>query len=165
MSKKSSVTDQFLICARRQPSHWGHFSFCCFWCRQKWVSLFQTFQTTFGLSLSSEYQRKNFYLVKICRSLSLFKESDENIFQLTQSLKRSDPDPTCAFFISQYDGPLRAMHTMMVDPNGIIKKLGSKDLPVTPGEIVDIIHFTNSKKALCLNQFGKCTQKLWFGLF
>uniref|UniRef100_H3C3C3 SH3 domain-containing protein n=1 Tax=Tetraodon nigroviridis TaxID=99883 RepID=H3C3C3_TETNG len=55
----------------------------------------------------------------------------------------------------KYDGPLRPLHTMMVDPNGVIKKLGSKDLPVTPGEIVDVIQFTSSKKALCLNQFGK----------
>ncbi|XP_044056489.1 FYN-binding protein 1 isoform X2 [Siniperca chuatsi] len=55
----------------------------------------------------------------------------------------------------KYEGPLRVLHTMMVDPNGIIKKPGGKDLHVTQGEIVDIIQLTNSKKALCRNQFGK----------
>lgn len=114
-------------------------------------------QTTFGLSVSSEYWKKNFYIVEICRSRTLLKESDENIFQPMQSLTISDTDHTCAFFLSQYNGPLRALHTMMVDPNGIIKKFGGKDLPVTQGEIVDVIQFINSKKALCLNQFGKCT--------
>ncbi|XP_068599589.1 FYN-binding protein 1 [Brachionichthys hirsutus] len=55
----------------------------------------------------------------------------------------------------KYYGPLRAQHTMMVDPNSIIKKPGGKDLHVTQGQILDVIHFTNSKKALCRNQFGK----------
>ncbi|KAM8874548.1 uncharacterized protein AB9W97_015824 [Spinachia spinachia] len=55
----------------------------------------------------------------------------------------------------KYEGPLRVLHTMMVDPNGIIKKPGGKDLHVTQGEIVDVIQLTNSKKALCCNQFGK----------
>ncbi|XP_004574457.3 FYN-binding protein 1 [Maylandia zebra] len=55
----------------------------------------------------------------------------------------------------KYDGPLRVLHTMLVDPNSIIKKPGAKDLPVTQGEIVDVIQLTNSKKALCRNRFGK----------
>ncbi|XP_029004799.1 FYN-binding protein 1 [Betta splendens] len=55
----------------------------------------------------------------------------------------------------KYDGPLRVLHTMMVDPNGIIKKPGGKDLLISQGEILDIIEFTNNKKALCRNRFGK----------
>ncbi|XP_058494835.1 FYN-binding protein 1 [Solea solea] len=55
----------------------------------------------------------------------------------------------------KYEGPFKVLHTMMVDPNGIIKKLGSKDLLVSPGEVLDIIQFANSKKALCCNRFGK----------
>lgn len=55
----------------------------------------------------------------------------------------------------KYDGPLRVLHTMLVDPNSIIKKPGAKDLPVTQGEIVDVIQLTSSKKALCRNRFGK----------
>ncbi|XP_026200731.1 FYN-binding protein 1 isoform X2 [Anabas testudineus] len=55
----------------------------------------------------------------------------------------------------KYDGPLRVLHTMMVDPNSIIKKPGTKDLLVSQGEILDVIQLTNSKKALCRNQNGK----------
>ncbi|XP_061594524.1 FYN-binding protein 1 isoform X2 [Cololabis saira] len=55
----------------------------------------------------------------------------------------------------KYEGPVRVLHSMMVDPNCIIKKLGSKDLPVTQGEVVDVIQVTNSKKVLCRNRFGK----------
>ncbi|XP_049443796.1 FYN-binding protein 1 [Epinephelus fuscoguttatus] len=55
----------------------------------------------------------------------------------------------------KYDGPLRVLHTMMVDPNSVIKRPGGKDLPVVQGEVVDIIQLTSSKKALCRNRFGK----------
>ncbi|XP_072245378.1 uncharacterized protein [Leuresthes tenuis] len=55
----------------------------------------------------------------------------------------------------KYDGPLTVLHSMMVDPNCIIKKLGNHYLPVTQGEVVDVIQLTSSKKALCRNRFGK----------
>eukprot|EP00064_Thunnus_orientalis_P010641 superscaffoldBa00001462_g10667 len=55
----------------------------------------------------------------------------------------------------KYDGPLSVLHTMMVDPNSIIKKPGGKDLSVTHGEVLDVIQLTSSKKALCRNRFGK----------
>nr|XP_061831879.1 FYN-binding protein 1-like isoform X2 [Nerophis lumbriciformis] len=52
----------------------------------------------------------------------------------------------------KYEGPLRVMHTMMVDPNGVMKKPRRKDLHVTHGEVLDVIQLTNSKKALCHNR-------------
>ncbi|XP_018523014.1 FYN-binding protein 1 isoform X2 [Lates calcarifer] len=55
----------------------------------------------------------------------------------------------------KYEGPLRVLHTMMVDPNGVIKKPGGKDLQVSQGEVLDVIQLTSSKKALCRNRFGK----------
>ncbi|XP_044218482.1 FYN-binding protein 1 isoform X1 [Thunnus albacares] len=55
----------------------------------------------------------------------------------------------------KYDGPLSVLHTMMVDPNSIIKKPGGKDLSVNHGEVLDVIQLTSSKKALCRNRFGK----------
>ncbi|KAK5869732.1 hypothetical protein PBY51_024430 [Eleginops maclovinus] len=55
----------------------------------------------------------------------------------------------------KYEGPTRVLHTMMVNPNGTIKKPGAKDLHVSQGEVVDVIQLTNSKKALCCNRFGK----------
>ncbi|XP_027884487.1 FYN-binding protein 1 isoform X2 [Xiphophorus couchianus] len=55
----------------------------------------------------------------------------------------------------KYNGPLRVLHSMMVDPSCVIKKLGGKDLQVTQGEVVDVIEETNSKKFLCRNRLGK----------
>ncbi|XP_036970457.1 FYN-binding protein 1 isoform X6 [Acanthopagrus latus] len=55
----------------------------------------------------------------------------------------------------KYEGPLKVLHTMMVDPNCVIKKPDKNYLQVTQGEILDIIDLTSVKKALCRNQFGK----------
>ncbi|KAG7230659.1 hypothetical protein INR49_025376 [Caranx melampygus] len=55
----------------------------------------------------------------------------------------------------KFEGPPKVLHTMMVDPNCIIKKPGAKDLVVTQGEVLDIVQLTSSKKALCRNKFGK----------
>ncbi|KAM7011955.1 FYN-binding protein 1 [Tautogolabrus adspersus] len=55
----------------------------------------------------------------------------------------------------KYEGTLSVLHTMMVDPNGVIKKPGANYLHVTQGEVLDVIQLTNSKKALCRTQFGK----------
>uniref|UniRef100_A0A3P8WME1 Helically-extended SH3 domain-containing protein n=1 Tax=Cynoglossus semilaevis TaxID=244447 RepID=A0A3P8WME1_CYNSE len=57
-----------------------------------------------------------------------------------------------------YDGPIRVLQRLMVDPKGVIKKSGGKDLPVCQGEVLDAIQFTNSKKVLCRNRFGKCME-------
>lgn len=68
------------------------------------------------------------------------------------------------FVYRQYEGSLKALHTMMVDPNGMIKKPGAKDLSVIRGEVLDIIQLTSTKKALCRNQYGKCMSFLIFTL-
>nr|XP_057929270.1 FYN-binding protein 1 isoform X2 [Doryrhamphus excisus]XP_057929271.1 FYN-binding protein 1 isoform X2 [Doryrhamphus excisus]XP_057929272.1 FYN-binding protein 1 isoform X2 [Doryrhamphus excisus] len=51
----------------------------------------------------------------------------------------------------KYKGPLRVLHTMVVDPNGVMKKPGGKDLHVMQGDVLDVIQLTDSKKALCHN--------------
>lgn len=53
------------------------------------------------------------------------------------------------------EGPVKVLHTMMVDPNGVIRRPGGKDLPVAQGEILDVIQLGGDKRALCRNQFGK----------
>ncbi|XP_074524950.1 FYN-binding protein 1 [Halichoeres trimaculatus] len=55
----------------------------------------------------------------------------------------------------KFDRAPTVLHTMMVDPNGVIKKPGANYLNVTQGEILDVIELTNNKKALCRNQTGK----------
>ncbi|XP_051531294.1 FYN-binding protein 1-like isoform X2 [Myxocyprinus asiaticus] len=48
----------------------------------------------------------------------------------------------------KFEGPIRALYTMIVDPNANLKKGGSKDLTVVRGE-------ASEKKALCRNNLGK----------
>ncbi|XP_061681377.1 FYN-binding protein 1 [Syngnathoides biaculeatus] len=51
----------------------------------------------------------------------------------------------------KFDGPLRVLHTVMIDPNAVVKKPGGKDLHVSPGDVLDVVQLTNSKKVLCHN--------------
>ncbi|CAG5864024.1 unnamed protein product [Menidia menidia] len=55
----------------------------------------------------------------------------------------------------KYEGPFLVLHSMMVNPNAIIKKPGNKELHVNKGEVLDIIQLTSAKKALCRNRHGK----------
>ncbi|XP_056233647.1 FYN-binding protein 1 isoform X2 [Seriola aureovittata] len=55
----------------------------------------------------------------------------------------------------KFEGQPKVLHTMMVDPNCILKKPGGKDLHVSQGDVLDIIQLTSSKKVLCRNRFGK----------
>ncbi|XP_050979255.1 FYN-binding protein 1 isoform X2 [Labeo rohita] len=55
----------------------------------------------------------------------------------------------------KFEGPIRVLYTMMVDPNASLKKAGSKDLPVVRGEILDVIQETSKKQLLCRNKQGK----------
>ncbi|KAM6962505.1 uncharacterized protein FYW47_008169 [Aplochiton taeniatus] len=53
------------------------------------------------------------------------------------------------------NGPIKVLHTMIVDSNPNMKKVSGKDLHVSQGETVDVIQFTSAKKALCRNAHGK----------
>ncbi|XP_042560077.1 FYN-binding protein 1 isoform X2 [Clupea harengus] len=55
----------------------------------------------------------------------------------------------------KFDGPITVLQFMTVDPNANLKKGGGKDLTVVRGETLDVIQFTNEKKALCRNPQGK----------
>ncbi|KAJ8278676.1 hypothetical protein COCON_G00057420 [Conger conger] len=55
----------------------------------------------------------------------------------------------------KFEGPINVIWNMMVDPNASIKKGGGKDLSLNRGEILEVIQFTNDKKALCRNLQGK----------
>uniref|UniRef100_A0A673MLD8 Helically-extended SH3 domain-containing protein n=1 Tax=Sinocyclocheilus rhinocerous TaxID=307959 RepID=A0A673MLD8_9TELE len=56
----------------------------------------------------------------------------------------------------KFEGPIRVLYTMMVDPNANLKKAGSKYLEVVRGEILDVIQETSKKHFLCCNKLGKC---------
>ncbi|XP_056460164.1 FYN-binding protein 1 [Gadus chalcogrammus] len=55
----------------------------------------------------------------------------------------------------KFVGPVQVLHTMMVDPNGQIKRPKEKELAIAQGEILDVLQFTNRKMALCRNHIGK----------
>ncbi|KAI5614670.1 FYN-binding protein isoform X1 [Silurus asotus] len=57
----------------------------------------------------------------------------------------------------KYEGPIKVLVCMMVDPNANIKKASGKDLSVVRGEILEVIQETNEKKVLCRNEQGKLT--------
>ena len=59
----------------------------------------------------------------------------------------------------QLEGPVRVLHTMMVDPNGVILRPKGKELAIAQGEILDVLQFSNEKMALCQNHIGKCMLK------
>ncbi|XP_075719668.1 PML-RARA-regulated adapter molecule 1-like [Rhinoderma darwinii] len=44
---------------------------------------------------------------------------------------------------------------MMVVPSAGNKRGGGKDLPISKGEIFEVIQFTNEEKLLCRNNKGK----------
>ncbi|CAL1608747.1 unnamed protein product [Knipowitschia caucasica] len=52
------------------------------------------------------------------------------------------------------EGPVKVLHTMMVDPGAIIKKPGPKHLSVAPGDLLDVLQI-HGKKALCRDGLGK----------
>uniref|UniRef100_A0A3B3S068 Helically-extended SH3 domain-containing protein n=1 Tax=Paramormyrops kingsleyae TaxID=1676925 RepID=A0A3B3S068_9TELE len=58
----------------------------------------------------------------------------------------------------RFEGPVQVKYKMMVDPNTTTKKGSGKDLPLSPGEILEVIQFVNDRKALCRNGQGKCTE-------
>ncbi|KAM9797505.1 PML-RARA-regulated adapter molecule 1 [Syngnathus typhle] len=64
----------------------------------------------------------------------------------------------------KYEGPLRVLQTLMVAPDCVMKKPGEKDLYVSHGDVLNVIQFTNSKKALCHNsasgKYGYVSRKL-----
>ncbi|XP_043107241.1 FYN-binding protein 1 isoform X1 [Puntigrus tetrazona] len=55
----------------------------------------------------------------------------------------------------KFEGPIRVLYTMMVDPNANPKKGGSKYLDVVREEILDVIQETSKKHVLCRNGQGK----------
>ncbi|XP_036378540.1 FYN-binding protein 1 isoform X1 [Megalops cyprinoides] len=55
----------------------------------------------------------------------------------------------------KFEGPIRVLYNMMVDPNTSIKKGSGKDLTIRRGEILEVLQIVNEKKALCRNDQGK----------
>ncbi|XP_053869899.1 PML-RARA-regulated adapter molecule 1 [Malaclemys terrapin pileata] len=55
----------------------------------------------------------------------------------------------------KFEGEIRALTRMMVDPNVAEKKGGGKNLPLKRGEILDVIQLTSPERILCRNNQWK----------
>lgn len=64
------------------------------------------------------------------------------------------------FLFSQYDGEIRVLYSTTVAPSLTSKKWGNRDLPVRPGESLEVIQNTDDTKVLCRNDEGKCKSPL-----
>lgn len=51
----------------------------------------------------------------------------------------------------KFEGSISVLTQMMVDPAATEKRGGAKNLPLRPGEILDVIQFTNQEQILCRN--------------
>ncbi|CAN8201658.1 unnamed protein product [Coccothraustes coccothraustes] len=51
----------------------------------------------------------------------------------------------------KFEGSINVLTQMMVDPAVTEKRGGAKNLPLRPGEILDVIQFTNQEQILCRN--------------
>ncbi|KFP71581.1 PML-RARA-regulated adapter molecule 1 [Acanthisitta chloris] len=51
----------------------------------------------------------------------------------------------------KFEGSIEVLTQMMVDPAVTEKRGGGKNLPLRPGEILDVIQFTNQEQILCRN--------------
>ncbi|CAL8309865.1 unnamed protein product [Lota lota] len=91
-------------------------------------------------------------------------DEDDDDYDDVQIPDDFPPPPECSFDPSvakelkkkfKFEGPVRVLHTMMVDPNGLIKRPKEKELAIAQGEILDVLQFSNNKMALCRNHIGK----------
>ncbi|CAH2292815.1 FYN-binding -like [Pelobates cultripes] len=53
------------------------------------------------------------------------------------------------------EGEIKVLTRMMVVPSAGNKRGGGKDLPISKGEILEVIQYTNQEKILCRNSKGK----------
>ncbi|RXM29481.1 FYN-binding protein [Acipenser ruthenus] len=56
----------------------------------------------------------------------------------------------------KYDGEIQVLHQVTVVPALTNKKWGGKDLPLKPGEVLDLIQKAVDNKMICRNDEGKC---------
>ncbi|XP_007899189.1 FYN-binding protein 1 [Callorhinchus milii] len=55
----------------------------------------------------------------------------------------------------KYEGEIKVLALVVVDPKTGVRKGGGKNLLVRPGEMLEVIEFTNERQAICRNSEGK----------
>ncbi|KAM5192398.1 FYN-binding protein 1-like [Mantella aurantiaca] len=74
-------------------------------------------------------------------NLKLTKTEDKELKEMRKKFK--------------FEGEIKVLTRMMVVPSAGNKRGGGKDLPISKGEIFEVIQFTNQEKILCRNSKGK----------
>ncbi|XP_019406172.1 PREDICTED: PML-RARA-regulated adapter molecule 1 isoform X1 [Crocodylus porosus] len=88
------------------------------------------------------------------RKSHISKQRRENVKNLKDHKKEEKADREFQKKF-KFEGEIRVLTRMMIDPATTEKKGGGKNLPVKRGEIVDVIQFTSSEQMLCRNSRWK----------
>uniref|UniRef100_A0A8D2J8Y6 FYN binding protein 1 n=1 Tax=Varanus komodoensis TaxID=61221 RepID=A0A8D2J8Y6_VARKO len=92
------------------------------------------------------------------KSLSFGKaRSDDRDSQKLKKMEKEERDFRKKF---KYEGEIQVLYKTTISQAPSPKKRGSKDLPVKPGDSVEVIKNVDDTKVLCRNEEGKCKYKL-----
>ncbi|XP_050789748.1 PML-RARA-regulated adapter molecule 1 [Gopherus flavomarginatus] len=89
-----------------------------------------------------------------CRKSQISELSGKHVKNLKQCKKEEQADKEFQKKF-KFEGEIRALTRMMVDPNVAEKKGGGKNLPLRRGEILDVIQLTSPERILCRNNQWK----------
>ncbi|XP_060617400.2 FYN-binding protein 1 isoform X1 [Anolis sagrei] len=78
--------------------------------------------------------------------------SDERDSQKVKKIEKEEKEFRKKF---KFEGDIRVLYSTTISRAPSLKKRGSKDLPVRPGESVDVIKNVDDTKVLCRNEEGK----------
>ncbi|XP_032069603.1 FYN-binding protein 1 isoform X2 [Thamnophis elegans] len=96
---------------------------------------------------------KEISLGKNIKSLNFGRgKSDERDSQKFKKMDKEEKDFRKKF---KYEGDIRVLYTTTISNAPSLKKRGSKDLQVKPGELVEVIQDVDETKVLCRNEEGK----------
>ncbi|XP_006025817.1 PML-RARA-regulated adapter molecule 1 isoform X1 [Alligator sinensis] len=88
------------------------------------------------------------------RKSHISKQRRENVKNLKDYKKEEKADREFQKKF-KFEGEIRVLTRMMIDPAVTEKRGGGKNLPVKRGEIVDVIQFTSHEKIICRNSQWK----------
>ncbi|XP_043370277.1 FYN-binding protein 1 isoform X3 [Dermochelys coriacea] len=89
----------------------------------------------------------------IMKSLSLGRgKSDEKDTRKLKKMEKEEKEFRKKF---KFEGEIRVLYSTMIIADLPSKKWGAKDLPVKPGESVEVIQIIDDAKVLCRNKEGK----------
>ncbi|KAJ7335037.1 hypothetical protein JRQ81_012978 [Phrynocephalus forsythii] len=96
---------------------------------------------------------KEFSLGINSKSLGFGKANSED--RDSQKLKKMEKEEKEFRKKFKYEGDIEVLYTTTIFRAPSSKKRGSKDLPVKPGELVDVIKNVDETRVLCRNEEGK----------